>query len=145
MWWITAICLSVKGIWSHLKIIRALEDVQQASETSHSKSSLGKFQHQYLTKLLVDVYSYHLMEKSVSCCCVHGSWLSSNPVTNDYDMNEIRVTRATAIIKLKSSLKVKIDVSVHINLQHSYLTVTSPVYIIMYLNHISYVNHKLSV
>ena len=49
--------------------------------TSHSKSSPGNFQHQYLPKLLVNVYSYHLMVKSVSCCCVCGSWLFSNPVT----------------------------------------------------------------
>ena len=54
------------------------------------------------------------MEKSVSCCCVRGSWLSSNLVTNYHDMNEIRVATATAIIKLiKSSLKVKIDISLH--------------------------------
>ena len=27
------------------------------------------------------LYSYHLMVKSMSYCCVHGSWLFSNPVT----------------------------------------------------------------
>ena len=27
------------------------------------------------------VYSYHVMVKSVSCCCVEGSWLFSNPKT----------------------------------------------------------------
>ena len=38
----------------------------------------------YLPKLLVNVYSYHLMMKSVSCCCVHGRWIFSNPVTCMY-------------------------------------------------------------
>ena len=36
-------------------------DILQASETSHSKSSLVNFQHQYLPELLVNVYSYRLM------------------------------------------------------------------------------------
>ena len=49
--------------------------------TSHSKSSLGNFQHQYLAELLVNVYSYCLMVKSVSSCCVRGSRLFSNLVT----------------------------------------------------------------
>ena len=70
VWWITAGCLLVKGLWSHLKATQALMDVSQASETSHSKSSLGNFHHQYLAELLVNVHSYHLMVKSVSWCCV---------------------------------------------------------------------------
>ena len=41
--------------------------------TSHSKSSPGNFQHQHWPELLVDVYVYRLMVKSVSCCCVCGS------------------------------------------------------------------------
>ena len=49
--------------------------------TSHSKSSPDNFQHQYLAELLVNVYSYCLMVKSMSCCCVHGSRLFSNLVT----------------------------------------------------------------
>ena len=51
-------------------------------EASHSKSSPGNFQHQYLAELLVNVYSYCLMVKSVSCCCVRGSRLFSDLVTN---------------------------------------------------------------
>ena len=43
------------------------------SETSHSKSSPSNFQHHHWPKLLVNVYVYHLMVKSVSCCCVRGS------------------------------------------------------------------------
>ena len=35
----------------------------------------------YLPELLVNVYSYCLMVKSVSCCYVRGSQLFSNPVT----------------------------------------------------------------
>ena len=53
----------------------------QASGTSHSKSSLGNLQYLYVDKLLVNVYSYHLMEKSVSCCCVHGRWIFLDLVT----------------------------------------------------------------
>ena len=41
----------------------------------------GNFQHQYMPQLLVNVYSYRLMVKSVSCCCVRGRRLFSNPVT----------------------------------------------------------------
>ena len=70
-----------QGIWNHLQVTQALVDVWQTSETSHSKSSLGNVQHQYLAELLVNVYSYCLMVKSVSCYCVHGSRLFSNPVT----------------------------------------------------------------
>ena len=50
--------------------------------TSHSKSSLSNFQYKYLHELLVNVYTCCLMVKSVSCCCVCGSLLFSNPVTN---------------------------------------------------------------
>ena len=32
-------------------------------------------QYQYLSELLVNVYNYHLMVKSMSCCCVCGKWL----------------------------------------------------------------------
>ena len=49
---------------------------------SLSRSNLGNFHHQYLSKLLVNVYSYQLMVKSVSCCCVQGSWLFSDPAIN---------------------------------------------------------------
>ena len=74
--------LLIKGICGHLKATHTLVDVRQASETSHSKSTLGNFQHQYLAEqLLVNVYSYCLMVKSVYCCCVRGSRLFSDLVT----------------------------------------------------------------
>ena len=39
-------------------------------ETSHSKSSLGNFQHQYLPELLVNMYSHHFDgEKCVLLLC----------------------------------------------------------------------------
>ena len=44
----------------------------------------GQLQHQYLAELLVNVYSYCLMVKSVSCCCVRGSRLFSDLVTYVY-------------------------------------------------------------
>ena len=31
--------------------------------------------------MLASVYSYRVMVKSVSSCCVHGRWVLSNPVT----------------------------------------------------------------
>ena len=71
----------VKWRWSHLKTTWALVDVWQAWKTSHSKNRLDNFQQQYLPELLVNMYSYHLMVKSVSCCCEHGSWIFSNLVT----------------------------------------------------------------
>ena len=83
VWWITAGCPLVKGIWSHLKVTQALVDISQASETSHSKSSLANFQHQWYLPELVNVYNYHLMVKSVLCCCVRESQLFSDPVTHE--------------------------------------------------------------
>ena len=79
VWGITASCLLVKGRWSHLKNTLVLVDFWQASEISHSKSSLGNFQHQCMSTLLVNVYSYRWMVKSVSC--VHRKQLFSNPLT----------------------------------------------------------------
>ena len=35
----------------------------------------------YLPEMLVNVYSYRVMEKSVSCYSVHGRRIISNPVT----------------------------------------------------------------
>ena len=61
--------------------------------TSHRKSSLGNFLHHYLAELLVNMYSYHVMVKNLSCCCVCGSWLFSNLVTSSY--NEIFLFNAT--------------------------------------------------
>ena len=46
------------------------------------KISLGNVQHQYLAELFVKVYSYCLIVKNVSWCCVRGSWSFSNPVTS---------------------------------------------------------------
>ena len=55
-----------------------LHDKPQKQATA--KAARGNFQHQYLAELLVTVYSYCLMVKSVSCC-VHRSRLFSNLVT----------------------------------------------------------------
>ena len=49
----------------------------------------GNFQHHYMAELLVNVYSYCLMVKSVSCCCVHGSRLFSDLVTYVYHLSAI--------------------------------------------------------
>ena len=91
VWWITADCLLVKGIWS--RIWR--QTSTHGHLTSHSKSSQGYSQYQYLPELLVNVYNYCLMVKSVSCCCVCGSWLSSNSVT--YCTNHPQLKRYTHV------------------------------------------------
>ena len=84
MWRFIAGWLLVHWRWGHLKTTPALVDVWQDSETSHSKSSSGNFQHWYLADTLASVYSYRVMVKSVSSCCVRGRWVLSNPVTNMY-------------------------------------------------------------
>ena len=64
----------------HPSLSTHCREVWHASETNHSKNRLGYFhdQYQYLPELLVNVYSYRLMVKSVSCCCVHGRQIFSN-------------------------------------------------------------------
>ena len=48
-------------------------DIWQASKTSHSKSNLGNFQHQYLPELLVNVGSYRVIVKvCLDVVCVKG-------------------------------------------------------------------------
>ena len=37
------------------------------------QSNLENSQRKYPSELLVNVYSYHVMVKSMPCCCVHGS------------------------------------------------------------------------
>ena len=81
VWRFIAGWLLVHWRWGHLKTTPALVDVWQDSETSHSKSSSGNFQHWYLADMLASVYSYRVMVKSVSSCCVRGSRVLSNPVT----------------------------------------------------------------
>ena len=51
-----------------------------------NKSNQGNFQHQYMPQVLVNVY--RLVVKSVSCCCVRGRRLFSNPVTY-YDIMQV--------------------------------------------------------
>ena len=40
--------------------------------------------------MLASVYSYRVMVKSVSSCCVRGSWVLSNPVTYTDSSHELR-------------------------------------------------------
>ena len=68
-------CLQFKDHLSTHGHLISLKNKQQ-------QSSLNDFQHQYLSELLVNAYSYHMMVKSVSCCCVCRKRLFSNPVTN---------------------------------------------------------------
>ena len=50
---------------------------------------MGKLQYQYLPELLVNVYRYHLMEKSVSCCCVCGREMFSKLVTHSQQWSKV--------------------------------------------------------
>ena len=76
---------------------------------SPSKSSPGNFQHQYLVELLINVNSYCLMVKSVSCCCVRGSRLFSNLVTYTvYTKNPVRrYTKANLCTKWTWAVKLQ--------------------------------------
>ena len=76
----------------------------------HSKSNQDNFQHQYLPELLVNVYVYHLMVKSVSCCCVCGSWLFSNLVTYD-----VSVMIFVIDFNCGSKLLISFDCGLHCN------------------------------
>ena len=51
-------------------------DIWKASETSHSKSSLGNFQDQYLAELVVNAYSYHYCEGE-KCVLLLCAWKAS--------------------------------------------------------------------
>ena len=62
-------------------------------KTSHSKSNLGNFQHQYLLELLANVYSYHFMVKMCICVlCVEAdfSQIQSLLQCNDTVLNCIK-------------------------------------------------------
>ena len=71
----------------HLKTIEHSWMSDKPHRQASAKDRLGKFhdQHQYLRKLLVNLYSYCLMVKSVPCCCVRVRQLFSNPVIILYE------------------------------------------------------------
>ena len=110
MWLFTASYLLVQDRWSHSyrppeHLCTSDKPQKQASETSHSKSSLGNFQHQYLSEILVTEYSYRLMVKSVSSCCVHGSHLFLDPVTyrkNNWNIWEDEIFATTKLFYAKT-------------------------------------------
>ena len=105
-----AICLprGYAAIWRWPEHLWTSDKPQKpASETSHSKSSQGNFQHQCLPELLVNIYSYCLMVKSVSCCCMRGRRLFSNPVTNGFWLRVLLYCNAMDIqVRLVSILQV---------------------------------------
>ena len=85
MWWITAGCLLVKVICSHLKVTQAPVEIWQASETSQGKSSPGNFHHQYLPELHISQCEQLSLdgEKCVLLLC---AWKPafSNSITYNY-------------------------------------------------------------
>ena len=77
---------------------QALVDILQASQTSHSKSSLGNFYHRYLGELLVNVYNNRLMVKmylAVVCVEVGFSqiWSHVNNLCISHDLQIILCTK----------------------------------------------------
>ena len=56
--------------------------------------------------MLASVYSYRVMVKSVSSCCVHGRQVLSNPVTSIIHI--LDEFKNFAILKREKGLKVKI-------------------------------------
>ena len=76
------------------------------SDKPQKQATANNFQHQYLAKLLVNVYSYCLMVKKVSCCCVRGSRLFSNLVTFNGAEQLIEVEIGGSIATLTAELPV---------------------------------------
>ena len=79
VWGITVSCLLIKmePFEDHLSACGHLASLRNKPQ----QSILGNFQHHYLSELLVNVYSYCLIVKSVSCRCVRRSQLFSDPIT----------------------------------------------------------------
>ena len=48
--------------------------------------------------MLASVYSYHVMVKSVSSCCVRGRWVFSDPVTYKSGQNHRKATATVETI-----------------------------------------------
>ena len=78
-WWFIDGGLLVQGRWNYLKTYQYSLTSSKPQKWSHCKSSLGNFQHRHLLTLLVNVYNYWVMVKSMFCCYLHGSWIFSNP------------------------------------------------------------------
>ena len=78
-----AVCLSRKdgAIWRSPKQ-SWMSDKPQKQTTA--KTAWATFSTKYLSELLVSLFSYCVMVKSVSCCCVCGRWIFSNTVTIDH-------------------------------------------------------------
>ena len=61
---------------THERLTGLRNKLQKTSRTIFSTTS-------YMSDLFVNVWSCHVMVKSVSCCCVGERWLFSNPLTNN--------------------------------------------------------------
>ena len=80
----------VEGYMSHTKNSQIAFISAIFTSIYHTKQlNPWPIQYQYLSELLVNVYSYCLMVKSVSCCCVCGKWLFSDPVTNTEKIRQL--------------------------------------------------------
>ena len=72
-------CAAYGSFKDHLSTYGCLTSLRKKLQQTQPEDS-----HQFLPEWLVNVYSYCVMvTKSVSCCCVHGSRVYSNPVTRN--------------------------------------------------------------
>ena len=80
-----------------------------------------------LADMLASVCSYCVMVKSVSCCCVHGSRVLSNPVTN---LSFQQLCTFVHFTKLPIGQYMNADITVHIyrinqpQLEHTHSVLT---------------------
>ena len=75
--WMSACQVDVQPFEGNLSTCGCLTSLRNKAQQKQPSN----FQHQYLPELLISMYSYHLMMKSVSCCCVGGTRPFSNLVT----------------------------------------------------------------
>ena len=70
--------------------------------------------------MLASVYSYRVMVKSVSCCCVRGRWVLSNPVAHIaiksfVQLSCFTVFKPTSYMKVVGYIVIVYNISVSIN------------------------------
>ena len=73
--WLSACQGEMEPFEDHLNTCGCLKSLRNQPQHKEARQLLASIP-------LVNVYSYCLMMKSLSCCCVHGSRLFSNLVTN---------------------------------------------------------------
>ena len=85
-----------------------MEPFDKPQKQATAKAAWATFSTNIWLNLLVNVYSYHLMVKSVSCCYVRGRRLFSNPVTDTVVFSpwnlDVETTFALEVTPLKQDI-----------------------------------------